>query len=338
MININLIKKITKPLSVSGRESEVAGVICEEMIPLVDECRTDAMGNVIAVKYGCGENKKKLMYSAHIDEIGFIVTYIEDNGYVRFQTLGGINFYSAAYTVVVFENGTKGVIVPEAGAGANEYRQDKFVIDIGAKNKKDAERRISIGMTFAVESNITKLAGSRIAGRPLDDRIGAVVLIEAAARMSHAGEVPYNDIYYVFSVQEEVGCRGAKTAAYSVMPDYGIALDVTGTGDCQGSKPMAVKLGGGAAIKIKDSSVICDRYLVEKMTEVSKSAGIKYQHEILAAGGTDTSSIQQTGAGVSAGCISIPTRYIHSSVETIDAADVEECVKLTIAMNNCELD
>lgn len=335
---INLIRKITRPLSVSGRESAVAGVICEEIIPYVDECRTDALGNVIAVKYGSGENKKKLMYSAHIDEIGFITTYIEDNGFIRFQTIGGINFASAAYTVVVFENGVKGVMVPESGVGANEFRQDKFVVDIGAKNRKDAERRVSIGMTFAVESNVTKLAGNRVAGRPMDDRIGAVVLIEAAVRMGKAGQIPYNDIYYVFSVQEEVGCRGAKTAAYSIMPDYGIALDVTGTGDSQGAKQMVVRLGGGAAIKIKDSSVICDRYLVEKMTEAAKTNGIKHQHEILAAGGTDTSSIQQTGAGVAAGCISIPTRYIHSSVETIDIADVEECVKLAVAMNNCELD
>lgn len=323
-----LAKKIMKPVSVSGRESAVAGVIAEEIAPYVDSVRTDALGNLIAYKAGCGTDKKKLMFAAHIDEIGFIVTYIEENGFLRFNTIGGINFTSAAFTHVEFENGLRGVLVPETGSG--EMRQDKFVVDIGAKNKKDAERRVKIGDTFAVVSDLVKLAGSRVAGRPLDDRIGAVVLVEAARRMKD--KTPWNDVYFCFTVQEEVGCRGSKTAAYGIMPDVGIALDVTGTGDTQGASPMEVKLGGGAAIKLKDSSVICDRALVERMIEISRTERIRYQLEILAAGGTDTSSMQQTGAGCLAGCISIPTRYIHSTVETIDMNDVEECVKLTCAL------
>lgn len=328
----NLTKKILKPVSVSGRENAVAGVIAEEIAPYVDSLRTDAMGNLIAYKAGVGENKKKVMFAAHTDEIGFIVTYIEENGFIRFNTLGGINFTSAAFTHVVFENGVRGVLVPETGSG--EMRQEKFVVDIGAKNRKDAERRIKIGDTFAVVSDVVKLAGTRVAGRPMDDRIGAVVMIEAAKRLKDV-EVK-NDIYFCFVVQEEVGCRGSKTAAYGIMPDIGIALDVTGTGDTQGAGPMAVKLGGGAAIKIKDSSVICDRGLVETMKKTAEENKIKYQMEILPYGGTDTSSMQQTGAGCLAGCISIPTRYIHSTVETIDMADVEECVKLTAALCNVE--
>ncbi len=323
---LNLIKKILKPVSVSGREQAVTGVIAEEIAPYVDSIRTDAMGNLIAYKAGVGENKKKVMFAAHTDEIGFMVTYIEENGYIRFNTIGGINFTSAAFTHVVFENGTRGVLVPEANSN--------YVVDIGAKNRKAAERYVKIGDTFAVVSDVVKLAGTRVAGRPMDDRIGAVVMIEAAKAL--AGKEIKNDVYFCFVVQEEVGCRGSKTAAYGIMPDIGIALDVTGTGDTQGAAPMAVKLGGGAAIKLKDSSVICDRDLVETMKKTADDRKIKYQLEILPYGGTDTSSMQQNAAGCLAGCISIPTRYIHSTVETIDLFDVQESVKLTAAL--CDVD
>lgn len=323
---LNLIKKILKPVSVSGREQAVTGVIAEEIAPYVDSVRVDAMGNLIAYKAGVGENRKKLMFAAHTDEIGFMVTYIEENGYIRFNTIGGINFTSAAFTHVVFENGTRGVLVPEANSN--------YVVDIGAKNRKAAERLVKIGDTFAVVSDVVKLAGTRVAGRPMDDRIGAVIMIEAAKSLK--GKELKNDVYFCFVVQEEVGCRGSKTAAYGIMPDVGIALDVTGTGDTQGATPMAVKLGGGAAIKLKDSSVICDRALVETMKTTADANKIKYQLEILPYGGTDTSSMQQTGAGCLAGCISIPTRYIHSTVETIDLFDVQESVKLVAALCDVE--
>jgi endoglucanase len=323
---LNLTRKILKPVSVSGREDAVIGVIAEEIAPYVDSLTTDPMGNLIAFKAGVGENKKKLMYAAHIDEIGFIVSYIEESGYLRFHTIGGINFSSAAFTHVVFENGLRGVLVPEGG----ELRADKCYVDIGAKNRKDAERRVKIGDTFAVVSDVVKLAGSRVAGRPMDDRIGAVILIEAAKRL--AGKDVYNDTYFVFTTEEEVGCRGAKTAAYNIMPDVGIALDVTRTGDTPNCAPMAVKLGDGAAIKIKDSSVVCDRELVAKMKKAAEENKIKHQFEILSGGGTDTSSMQENAGGAIAGCISIPTRYIHSTVDTIDMNDVEACVQLSMAM------
>ena len=249
---------------------------------------------------------------------------------------GGDCHSSAAFTHVVFENGTRGVLVPEAGVGANDFRQEKFVVDIGAKNRKEAQRKVKIGDTFAVVSDFIRLMGSRASGRPLDDRIGAVVLIEAAKRLAEKGPCA-NDTYFVFTVQEEVGCRGSKTAAFAIQPDVGVALDVTATGDAQGAKAMAIALGDGAAIKIKDSSVVCDRGLVDKMVALSKEQKIRYQLEILTAGGTDTSSMQQAAGGAVAGCISIPTRYIHSSVETIDMGDVEESVKLTVALCDADL-
>ncbi len=324
---LNLIKKLIKPVCVPGNEGEIAGIIAEEIAPYVTSCKTDNMGNLIAFIEGSGENKKKLMFAAHIDEIGFIVTHIEDNGYIRFSTLGGINMTAAAYSEVTFDNGLCGILVPDTGA-SNPLNCDNCSVDIGTKSKKETERKVKIGDTFALKSDVIRLAGSRIAGRPMDDRIGAAVMIEAIKRTGK----PYNDVYLCFTVQEEVGCRGSKTAAYAVKPDIGIALDVTATGDTQSAKPMEVKIGGGAAIKIKDSSVVCDRDLVNKMRDVAQADKIKYQFEILTGGGTDTSSMQQTGAGAIAGCISIPTRYIHSPVELIDLSDVEECVKLTSSL------
>ncbi len=324
---ISLIKKLIKPVCVPGNEGEVAEVIKSEISPYVDECRTDRLGNLIALKRGTAEKAKKVMFAAHIDEIGFIVTSIDDKGYVKFSTLGGINMVAAAYSVVEFASGLTGILVPNADAG-NPLNADNCSVDIGAKTKKDAERRVKVGDTFSVKSEVTKLANNRVSGRPLDDRIGAAVLIEAAKRV----ESCENDVYFCFTVQEEVGCRGSKTAAYAIQPDVGIALDVTGTGDCVNSRPMEVSLGGGAAVKIKDSSVVCDRSLVELMKKTAVEGKIRHQMEVLTAGGTDTSSMQQTGAGAVAGCISIPTRYIHSPVEEIDLGDVEECVKLTAAL------
>ena len=165
-------------------------------------------------------------------------------------------------------------------------------------------------------------------GRPLDDRAGCGIVLEIAKRI--AKEPVADDVYYVFSVQEEVGCRGSKTAAFAIAPDVSLTFDVTGTGDTAGSKPMAVKLGGGAAIKIKDSSVICDADVVDKLIRIAKEKNIKNQLEILTYGGTDTSSIQMTGAGCRAGAISIPSRYIHSGVEMIDMNDYKACIDLAI--------
>lgn len=327
---LNLIKKITKCPAVSGREKAVAEVIRSEIEPFADKVYYDALGNLVAFKAGSlpdGE-RKKFMFAGHMDEIGFIVTFIEDNGFVRFATVGGIGFSSAAYTHVIFENGVRGVLVPEENVSPNEFRADKFVVDLGTKNKKESERKIKIGDYFVVVPDVVKLAGTRLAGRPFDDRIGCVVMIETAKRVQN----PAHDTYYVFTVQEEVGCRGSKTAAFAIAPDFGIAYDVTRTGDSQSAKPMAVKLGAGAAIKILDSSVICDTELVEIMKTKAKENNIPYQLEILTAGGTDTSSMQAAGTGAKAGCISIPSRYIHSTVEMIDTHDVEACINLS-----CEL-
>ena len=324
----NTLKTITLVHGVSGKEHRVANTLKEMIAPYCDESHIDAMGNLIALKKGTSANPKKILLCGHMDEIGFIVNFVEDNGFIRVAPIGGINWVACAFGEVVSDKGVHGVLVPNSGTKASDFAPDLFYIDIGADNKKNAERKVKIGDTFVLKSNLTKLNANRVVGRPLDDRAGCGIVLEIAKRI--AKEPVADDVYYVFSVQEEVGCRGSKTAAFAIGADVSLTFDVTGTGDTAGSKPMAVKLGGGAAIKIKDMSVICDSEVVDKLTRISKEKNIKSQLEILAYGGTDTSSIQMTGAGCRAGAISIPSRYIHSGVEMIDMNDYKACIDLAV--------
>ncbi len=321
-------KLLPETPSVSGREGYIRAVIAGMMRPLVDKMNTDAMGNLICVKRGTSKDPKKVMLCAHMDEIGFIVNFIEDNGMLRVAPIGGIHFGAAAYSEVAFENGTRGVLVAEADVPAKESpKAEKCVIDIGAASRREAERRVKIGDCCAVLPHVTKLTANRVAGRPLDDRVGCACLVKIAEALT----APVDDIYYVFSVQEEVGLRGARPAAFAVAPDLALIFDVTATGDEQGAKPMAVKLGAGVAVKIKDSSEICHAGLVDELLDTAKRERIAAQCEILTCGGTDTASVQMTGTGCRAGALSIPTRYIHSAVEMIDLRDAEAAVALTVA-------
>ena len=314
--------------SVSGREGAIRALLTERITPYADEIRVDALGNLIALKKGSG-NGSSVMLCAHMDEIGFLVTCVEDSGMVRLAPVGGIHFVANAFGEVVSEKGVHGVIVPEEKTKADKFTADQFYIDIGAKNRKEAERKVAIGDFFVALGGVRRLMGKRVCGRPLDDRVGCAVVLAIAESL--ATEKLSGDVYYVFSVQEEVGCRGALPAAFGIQPHYSLAFDVTGTGDTIGATPMACKLGDGAAIKIKDSSVICNEEVVGTLVSLAEEKKIPYQREILTYGGTDTSAMQMAGAGSRAGAISIPTRYIHSCVETCDMGDVEACVKLAVA-------
>lgn len=324
----NILKKMISIPSVCGREDKLATAIADMIAPFVDECRIDPMGNLIACRRGTADkDAKKLLLCAHMDEIGFMVTAVEDSGYVRVAPLGGIGWQAAAYSVVLFENGTHGVLVPDDGVKPEDYKAESFCIDIGAASRRDAERKVKIGDCAILEPRLTKLMGRRIAGRPLDDKIGCAILVDVARNLKSLR----NDVYFVFSVQEEVGCRGAGPAAFGIAPDHALVFDVTGTGDALGSKPMAVKVGNGAAIKIKDRSVICHSEVVEKLETLASERKISHQFEIFTYGGTDTSSIQISGSGARVGALSIPTRYIHTGVELIDLRDAEACRDLAVA-------
>ena len=310
---------------ISGREKNIRAAIEKKIAPFVTEVRTDTLGNLIALKKG-RTGEKKIMLCAHMDEIGYLANFIEENGLIRVGAIGGVGFANSAYSKVVSENGVVGFLAPDASVAPADIVADKMYIDIGASTKKEAERKVRIGDSFVGEPSLCKLYGKRVAGRPIDDRVGCLVLLAVAESLKDT-ELDA-DIYFVFSVQEEVGCRGSKPATFAISPDIAICFDVTATGDTPSAKPMACALGGGAAIKIKDNSVICHEDIVKALCKVAEAEKIPYQREVLTFGGTDTSSMQLTGCGAMAGAISIPMRYVHSGVETCDMKDVAACVSL----------
>ncbi|HHT36840.1 MAG TPA: M42 family metallopeptidase [Firmicutes bacterium] len=319
----SLIKELVESYGPTGFESEVTDKIKEIVKDYVDECYVDTLGNLIARKKGSG---KKVMFSAHADEIGVIVTYIDENGFLRFSNVGGLNPLTLLGNRVRFANGVVGVVGREKG-DLKDLAIDKMYIDIGAESEKEAREKVSIG-DFAVFHREFADLGNRIIAKALDDRVGCAVLIEAIRRL----EKSEHDLYFVFSVQEEVGLRGARTAAYGIDPDLGVALDVTRTGDTPEAHRMDVSLGAGTAIKVKDSSVIAHPKVKDLMVRLAKDNNIKYQLEVLEAGGTDAGAIHLTKDGVPSGTISIPCRYVHTVSEMVDMRDVENSVELVLAI------
>lgn len=315
---MELLKKLTECTAPSGRESRLRSIIEDEMCSCSDEVYIDALGNLICHKKG---NGKKLMFAAHMDEIGIIVTSIDKDGFLRFAPVGGVRSCNCVNRTVVFENGTAGVISFENKEKPSGF--DKMYIDIGAASREDAEKSVSIGDTAAFGGKFCKM-GNRISTKAADDRVGCYVLIRAMQQAKHNK----NDIYAVFTVQEELGLRGARTAAFGIAPDMGIAIDVSNTGDTPESAELNLRLGNGPGIKIKDSSFIMHPIVRNYLISCAKSAEIPYQLEVAASGGTDAGAIQFAGCGTPSGTVSVPTRYIHSQTETVDLNDLENTVKL----------
>lgn len=317
---MELLKKLALACGPSGREENIRKTIEEEITPYCDELYTDALGNLIAHKKG---NGKKIMVAAHMDEIGVIATVIDDNGFIRFAPVGGVYSKDLLGRRICFENGVSGVI------GTEEENKDrkilKMYIDIGAGSREECEKLISVG-DMAVFCGDFYERENCIISKALDNRSGCFVLIEAlkAAKSD-------NDLYFVFTSQEEVGLRGARTSAFSIAPDYALAIDVTDVGDTPNGIKMATRLGGGAAIKIMDRSVLCDSFVRSKLAELAAKNKIKYQLEIMNDGGTDAGAISLSGSGVKTGGISIPTRYIHSPSEMICKNDLNSAIDLLIA-------
>lgn len=317
----DMIYKLTHTFGPSGNERKVAALIGDILKGKVDEIRTDALGNLICIKKGSG---KKIMLAAHMDEIGIIVSYIDNKGFLRFGGVGGINPFIVLGQRVIFENGTVGVIWYEENIDdIKNNKIEKMYIDIGAKTSTEAEELVSIGDMAVFEAG-TVLQNGRIISKSMDDRIGCAILIQMALNKPKTD----NEIYYVFTSQEEVGLRGARTAAFGIMPNMALAVDVTKTGDTPECKPMAVTIGDGPAIKIKDRSIIAHPEIKDRLVKCAKEENIPHQFEILMQGGTDAGSIHTTAGGIPSGGISIPTRNIHNTSEIVDMKDVENAVKI----------
>jgi len=322
----SLIQKLVETTGPSGFEYEIRDVIREAIGDSADEIRVDALGSLIAKKGTQKENGMRVMISAHIDEIGLMVTHIEEKGFARFTNIGGINPLTCYGGRVVFMDGTRGVIGMDGLERGKMPKLDNLYIDTGATSKEDCP--VNVGDVCGFERPFLDL-GKRMVAKSMDDRIAAAIAIETLRQL----ESTPHEVHFVFSTQEEVGLRGATTAAYGVDPDVGFAVDVTRSGDMpRPSTKMATALGDGPAIKVRDSSFIADPRLVDWMVKSAENAGIPYQLEVLTAGGTDGRAIQMTRGGVPAGCVSIPCRYIHSPSEMVDSDDVENAVKLLVKL------
>ncbi|GAB4270585.1 MAG: M42 family metallopeptidase [Candidatus Promineifilaceae bacterium] len=320
-----LIKKLVEAYGPSGFEDGMRDLIRPEVAPYADEIQVDALGNLIVRKKGDGSGLK-VMIAAHMDEIGVMVTHITKEGFLRFTNIGGVLPHNLNGSRVRFANGTIGVVASERMTDRSKvFGLDKHYIDVGATSPEDCPVQVGDAAGF-VRPFLAQ--GKRLTAKSMDDRIGCVVAIEALKRIK---ETP-NDLYFVFSVQEEVGVRGAQTAAQAIDPDVGIALDVTLTGDVPSARSMAVSLGKGAAIKVKDSGMIAHAGLVRLMRQRAEENNIPYQLEVLDGGTTDARSMQIANGGSAAGCISIPCRYVHSQSETVDADDVQACIELLAAI------
>ena len=312
----------------SGREEQVRELLASLATPYVDEVSTDVLGNLICHKKG---NGKKILMAAHMDSIGIVATYIDDKGFIRFSQVGGLFKGDLINITVRFANGTRGVISYEEKTPFKDLMLDNLFIDIGAKDKADAEQQVQIG-DFAVFEAPRFEQDGVLCGPYLDNRIGCVTLLLAMEQLAPTD----NDLYFVFTTQEEVGLRGAGTAAFAVAPDFAIAVDVTDTGDTPERKyPMAVKMGAGPTVKVMDSSVLCAPRIREALEHAAEELVIPVQREILQFGGTDTAALQRSRSGVPAGAISIPTRYIHSPSEMCAIADVERAAAL-LARTVCD--
>ena len=325
-----LIEKLISTTGPSGYESQIREVVRAEVEPFADEIKVDALGNLIARKNpGSGLQSgsgQKIMLAGHMDEIGVIATYIDEAGFIRFSNIGGVFPRYVPGGRVRFLNGTLGVINTEFLSDAYKVPTlDKMFIDVGAASREDCP--IQVGDVAVFERPFSDF-GKRLVSKAMDDRIAVAVMIDAMRRLK---QTPH-ELYFVFTVQEEVGIRGATTAAFAIDPDLGLAVDVTATGDTPKGVKMEVALGKGPAIKVKDSGMLADPRVVNWMVETAQKAKIPYQLEILERGGTDARAIQLTRAGVPAGCLSIPCRYVHSPSEMVDLSDVENSVNLLVEL------
>jgi tetrahedral aminopeptidase len=316
----SIIQKLVETTGPSGYESKIRRVIQDAILP--DKGEVDALGNLIVRKGQKTGDGLRVMLAAHIDEIGIIVSHVDDNGFIRFTTIGGVRPHTLMGSRVEFMDGTEGVIGGERLENPEKVLSfEHLFIDIGLISGKKSP--VQVGDVACFKRPFLDL-GERLVAKSMDDRIGAAVLIELLKTL----KTTPHEVVYVFSTQEEVGLRGATTAAYAIDPDLGISVDVTLTGDTPKALKMAVDLGKGPAIKIRDGGMLADPRVIRWMTGTAEKAKIPYQREILEGGTTDARVMQITRAGMPAGCVSIPCRYVHSPSEMVDYKDVQNAVLL----------
>lgn len=334
-IHAELLKKICETAGAPGFEKQIRNLIIETIKPYVDEYHIDNLGNLVALIKGT-KSQEKIMVAAHMDEIGFVVTHIDDAGFVRFHTLGGFDPKTLTAQRVKIHGkkvingvmGTKPIHVMSAEERTKMPKIKDYFIDTGM-SKEELEKAIKIGDPITWERELVEM-GECVNCKSLDNRVSVFILIETLKRLK---KIPY-DLYAVFTVQEEVGIRGANVSAHTINPTFGIGLDTTIAYDVPGAQAheKITSLGNGAAIKIMDGSVICDYRMVEFLKQAANKREIKWQPEVLPAGGTDTAGLQRMGKnGAISGAISVPTRHLHQVIEMAHKEDIENCIRLLVS-------
>lgn len=335
-LNIDLLARICKTPGAPGFEQRVRNLVLNELEGLVDTLEIDNMGNVYAIKKG--KSDKRVMVGAHMDEIGFMVTHIDDKGFIRFHTLGGFDPKTLTAQRVIIHGkedivgvmASKPIHVMTADERNKVAKLSDYFIDTGL-TPEEVKELVKIGDPITREREFIEM-GQCVNSKSLDNRLAVFILIEMFKNLL-GKEVPY-DIYGVFTVQEEVGIRGANVSSLKINPDFGFGLDTTIAFDLPGAAAheMITKLGEGTAIKIMDASTICDYRMVEYMKQTADRHNIKWQPEILTAGGTDTAGIQRmTQGGSIAGAVSIPTRHLHQVIEMANKSDIQASIDLLTA-------
>ncbi len=336
-MRLKLLKELTEAAGIPGYEDQLRALVLPEIKAVCDEVSIDALGNVIGVKHGTGaEPRRKVMLAAHIDEIGFMVKHISDDGFLRLQPLGGFDPRSLFQQRVMVQasdgNAYRGVLAPaakpahlltEAERGKAPQLSELYV-DLALPGDK-VKKAVQLGDMVTLDRT-TEEIGDCVIGKAMDDRVSVFVMIEAMRALKKSA----CDIYVVATTQEEVGLRGATTAAYAVAPDISIALDVTLAMDLPGAagEDRITALGQGTAIKLMDSSAISHPKLVRFFRDVAEREKIPYQLEILPRGGTDAGAMQRVRSGSPAITLSTPTRYVHTVNEMVHKTDLQAGIDL----------
>lgn len=330
------LKKLSEAVGVSGHEDEVRQIVVDAIAGQVDEYRADSIGNIIAFKRGSGDSSLKVMVAAHMDEVGFMITHIEDSGLLRFAKVGGLDDRILPAKMVWIGDkkvpgviGVKPVHLTEKSERNRPFKLDQLTIDVGASSKAEAEKLVQRGdyAAFAAEFVALDPEGETwrtVRGKAFDDRAGCAALIELLAT-----QYPF-DLYAAFTVQEEVGLRGARVAAFAIDPHLAFVLEGTAANEIPTKKDVSpsTRLGHGPAITLMDNSFIADRRLVRLLTDTAEEQGIPYQFKQPGIGGTDAGAIHRTREGVPSVTVAVPCRYIHSPTAILSLDDFDHTVQL----------
>ncbi|NPV56747.1 MAG: M42 family metallopeptidase [Anaerolineae bacterium] len=317
-----LLRELVQIPAPAGHEGRVRQAIQEIITPHVDSIKVDALGNLIARKGRKAADGRHILLSAHMDEIGVIATHIDANGFVRFTSVGALFLRYLPGGHVRFLDGARGLVGVNIEPGQTKFpSMEQMFLDVGASNRQDCP--VQVGDLAVFDRPMLEI-GNRVVGKSLDNRTGVAVLIEVIRSL---GESPHT-FTFVFSVQEELSRQGAMTAAFASDAEMAIAVDVTTSGDTPQAARMAVSLGGGPAIKVRDQGMIADARIVRWMADSAEQAGIPHQYEVLELGTTDAQMIQVAREGIPSGCLSIPLRYLHSPAEMVDLNDLAQTYAL----------